>query len=234
MANAGLVIPAGIMQGFEALTAICFVALVALLWRARPRPYALIAGIAAWIALTGGLAASGFFMDFVSMPPRLLIMAFLQFVFLVGIAARHRSRAMLMTLPLTAVTALQVFRVPVEWLLASLAEQGALPMEMSWHGRNFDVLTGLSALPVAALLWRFGEKRMGPVAIAWNVMGLLLLAIVVAHGMLSVPYPFQKLHLSVDNAVIALFPVSWLPFFLVPLALGLHIIALLKLFKEHP
>lgn len=234
MINAGLVIPVGIAQGFEILTLICFAALVALLLRARPRPWALMVGVASWLALTAALGASGFFMDFASMPPRLLLMAMLQFTFLAGLAARPRSRSMLASLPLAAVTAFQVFRLPVEWLLAALAEEGALPTEMSWHGRNFDVLTGLTAPVMALLIWRLGEKRMRLPAIAWNIAGLALLFNVVAHGMLSVPYPFQKLHLSVDNTVVALFPICWLPFFLVPLALGLHIAALLRLFKERP
>jgi hypothetical protein len=81
---------------------------------------------------------------------------------------------------------------------------------------------------MAVWIGRRGEKISRKWILAWNVAGLLLVTNVVVHGMLSVPYPFQVLHLSVDNFVVSQFPVVWLPFFLVPVAYLLHVISIKK------
>jgi hypothetical protein len=46
------------------------------------------------------------------------------------------------------------------------------------------------------------------------------------HGLLSVPYPSQLLHLSVPTFIIAYFPVVWLLTVLVPMAYLLHLVSI--------
>jgi hypothetical protein len=62
--------------------------------------------------------------------------------------------------------------------------------------------------------------------LAWNLMGLGLVTAVLAQGMLSVPYPFQLLHLSVPTSIVAHFPVVWLLTMLVPIAYLLHLVSI--------
>jgi hypothetical protein len=63
-------------------------------------------------------------------------------------------------------------------------------------------------------------------------MGLCLVTAVLAQGMLSIPYPFQLLHLSVPTFIIASFPVVWLLTVLVPIAYLLHIISIRRCLAE--
>jgi hypothetical protein len=57
-------------------------------------------------------------------------------------------------------------------------------------------------------------------------MGLCLVTAVLAHGIFSMPYPFQLLHLSVPTFVVASFPVVWLLTVLVPIAYLLHLVSI--------
>ena len=49
-------------------------------------------------------------------------------------------------LPLWALVGYQGFRVVVELMLHRAYEQGVIGVQMTWSGRNFDVLSGASAL----------------------------------------------------------------------------------------
>src|SRR3954468_20532984 len=86
-------------------------------------------------------------------------------------------------IPLAGVVGYQVFRVPLEWALHRLYSEGVIPVQMTYAGQNFDVLTGILAAALALWLWR-GNRSVWLVA-AWNVVGLLLLFNIVAIAVLS-------------------------------------------------
>lgn len=224
--------PFGIEGFFAPLSAAVFLLLAVAFMRVGRGLGRMIFVFAAWLILTGVLARVGFFANFQSMPPRLPIFVVIQFVFLTWFVCFSKYRDGLLGIPQTFLIGAQVFRVPVELLLANLAARGLLPVEMSFHGRNFDIVTGASALVAAFLVWRRGEWVSRRLILAWNAMGLVLVTIVVAHGLLSVPYPFQVLHLSVDNRAVAEFPAIWLPLFLVPVAYLLHFASIAKAWRQ--
>ena len=97
---------------------------------------------------------------------------------------------------------------------------------MTYYGRNFDILEGLTAVVLAIWLWHRGEKPLRFVVLMWNLMGLSLVTVVLVHGLLSIPYPSQVLHLSVPTFIIAYFPVVWLLTALVPIAYLLHLVSI--------
>ena len=187
------------------------------------------AGIALWLAFTGGLAARGF-LAFEPQPTMLPLVA----IALAGALAAGFSRAgarLVRGLPLAALVGYQGFRIPVEALLARGHAEGLVPVQMTWHGMNFDVLTGVLALLIAAL------SRLGPVprwlVAAWNLIGFGLLTNVVALALLSAPTPMRVFWSEPANVWITRFPFVWLPAFLVPVALLGHLLVLRWLF-EHP
>ncbi len=102
---------------------------------------------------------------------------------------------------------------------------GLLPGQMSFGGNNFDVLSGLLALPVGYYCL---VKKTWPTAIvvAYNIMGLLLLLNVLLVTMFSMPVPFRLFHHGPDSSLVAQFPFIFLPGLLVPLAYSLHIFSL--------
>jgi hypothetical protein len=89
-----------------------------------------------------------------------------------------------LNLPLEALVGFQAFRLPLEVVLHSWAEQGTIPQAMTWSGSNLDVISGI----VALLLAPFAARR----AVAWlaNLVGFVLLINVARVAMLSSPVPF--------------------------------------------
>jgi hypothetical protein len=219
-------IPYDIATGFLLLPPAVLVVLSVLLVRSSRSLWWVVVVLVGWTALTATLAASGALADFESGQPRIPVLVLTQLAFVVWVAWFSRWSGYLAQIPQTSLVGLQCFRIPVEFLLAELAARQLLAVEMTFHGRNFDILAGATALMLVVWLRRDGEESLRPVVLGWNLMGLCLVTAVLAHGMLSVPYPFQLLHLSVPTFVVASFPVVWLLTVLVPIAYLLHLVSI--------
>jgi hypothetical protein len=78
------------------------------------------------------------------------------------------------------------------------------------------------------------ERRAWPawVAVAWNVVGILILANVVIHAQLALPTPFRAFVTEPSTAFLATFPYVWLVGFLVPFAFWLHAGSLVQLARR--
>lgn len=137
------------------------------------------------------------------------------------------TKDILTQISIESITILQVFRVFVEIILWLLFIQNLLPEQMTFEGRNWDILAGLSALLAA----RFFVKRKS-LMIAWNIFGLALLINIVTIALLSMPTPFRYFHNEPSNTLVTHFPFIFLPTFLVPLAYILHLLSLRKLFMK--
>ena len=92
---------------------------------------------------------------------------------------------------------------------------------MSYSGRNFDVVTGISAIIVAAMVatGRAGRRVVG----LWNVMGLALVINVMTVAVLSTP----NIRYFGDDRVnvwVTYTPYVWLPAVMVLAAVAGHLI----------
>lgn len=134
----------------------------------------------------------------------------------------------LQQIPTHQIVLLQNFRVFVEVLLWLLFVVNMLPEQMTFEGRNFDILAGLTAPIVSWLLYKNKLSRTG--AVVWNFICLGLLINIVTIAVLSTPSPWRVFFEEPSNTVVTLFPISFLPGFLVPLALALHLFSLKQLF----
>jgi hypothetical protein len=89
------------------------------------------------------------------------------------------------SVPLAALVGFQAFRLPLELVLHAWAEQGTIPVTMTWTGRNWDIISGIVAL-VACF---FANRHRGAAWIA-NIVGAVLLVNVMRVALLSAPVPF--------------------------------------------
>ena len=185
-------------------------------------------GLVGWLALIATLATGGFFADFQALPPHMLlalgppILGILALTFSPGVAP------LLAVLPRAWPVGAQAFRILVEIVLWRLAAAGVAPDIMTFHGRNVDILVGLSAPLVAYYCF---VRRAWPerVALWWNWAGILILLNVVVQAQLSAPTPFRVFVTQPPTTFIAHVPYIWLPAFLVPLAWLLHAVSLRQL-----
>src|SRR6266536_1756851 len=189
----------------------------------------------AWLLLLGILSIRGFFTNFSQLPPRL---SFALLVPLPLVLLFNRSRAgkqLLHHIQPQWLIYLQSFRILVEMAIWLLVRYGSLPVQMSFEGRNFDILTGLLAFPVG--YYCFVKKTWPPVAaLIYNIAGLVSLLNIVAITSLSMPTALRVFHNSPDSSLLTRFPFIYLPGLLVPLAYALHILSLRQwgMFRRSP
>ena len=101
---------------------------------------------------------------------------------------------------------------------------GLLPVQMTYSGRNIDIVLGLIA-PIVVLGIRrgiVGDKAL----IAWNAVSLLILANIVGIAVTTSPGPLHLPWPGVSNVIVATWPFAWLHAFLVPLAMVGHVLSL--------
>lgn len=132
---------------------------------------------------------------------------------------------------LGAVIILQGFRIPVELMLHRLYAEGAVPIQMTYSGRNFDIISGITGLVLGAWLLT-GRTVPRAVVLGWNTLGLALLANIVGTAVLSTPVPFRRFLEQPANLVPSTFPYVWLPSFLVQVALGSHLLVFRQLLRQ--
>jgi hypothetical protein len=183
--------------------------------------------LATWLALTAGAAARGAFQDFSSFPPPILRLVLGAAALTVGLALSPVGRRLAGGLSVAWLVGMQAFRIPVEVALWQLHADGVVPVQMTFEGRNFDILTGLLAVALAALAARQLLPTWG--LALWNLVGFLLLANIVGVATLSMPIPFRMFHNEPANTVVTLAPFVWLPAFLVQAALFGHLLVLRRL-----
>jgi hypothetical protein len=189
-----------------------------------------VAGVAlvGWLALTGLLAERGFFDDFQSIPPRLVLALGPPLLTLLALTFSRRIAPLLAALPPAWPVAAQTFRIPVEIVLWRLTVAGVIPELLSFTGRNVDILVGLTA-PVVAYACFVRRAWPERVAVWWNWAGIVILLNVVVHAQLSAPTPWRIFETDPPTTFIADWPYIWLPDFLVPLAWLLHAVSLRQL-----
>jgi hypothetical protein len=133
---------------------------------------------------------------------------------------------------LPALTAVQVYRV-LGVVFVILLAQGQLPAHFALPAGWGDIAIGLTA-PLVALALVRRLPGAAPLAILWNVLGLLDL--VVATGMatgLLAPLLAPELGPRVPAAAaMGVFPMVLVPLFGVPVAVLLHVAALGRLLRE--
>src|SRR3954465_4413000 len=137
-----------------------------------------------WIAATALAAARGA-LHF-SPPPTMLVLFVLIFGGAIALASSRLGRQLALGLPLAALVGYQGFRVVVELLLHRAYVEGLMPVQMSYSGRNFDIVSGLLAAVLAIWIVAAGRAPRGLVLV-WNTLGFALLANIVGVALLSSP-----------------------------------------------
>ncbi|UOQ70394.1 hypothetical protein [Hymenobacter cellulosilyticus] len=217
-------VPATLSLAFVLTTALTVGLFYLAAGRSRPTLY----GLLAWLAGQAVVVLTGFYDAPQALPPRLLLAIGPPLLLTAALLLTERGRRYLDTLHPQWLTLLHVVRLPVELVLLGLFVYGAVPELMTLEGRNWDILSGLSAPVVYYLAYQ--RRQLGSTALLiWNGFGLLLLLNVVFYAVLAVPGPLQRFGFGQPNVAVLHFPFVWLPGCVVPLVLLAHLAAIRQL-----
>ena len=184
-----------------------------------------------WLILQGAISASAFYTVTLGIPPRFVFLIAPPLLLCITLLVGREGRKLLDKMDTARLTILHVVRVPVELILLSLSLHGSVPELMTFEGRNFDIVSGLSA----PLIYYYGyvRKRLNrSILIAWNITCLLLLINIVVNAVLAAPFSFQALAFDQPNIAVLYFPFTWLPGFIVPVVLLSHLACLRQLIAQ--
>jgi hypothetical protein len=183
--------------------------------------------IAAWLAFAAVLAQQGVFQAFDARPPRLALLPVGLLAVCLILTSFKGFRRLLDAAPPEWLIALQTYRVGIELILYVMFREGLVPVQMTFEGGNLDIIIGLTA-PLVALAARqhWGGRWLFAV---WNVAGLLSVANIVRTVMRSLPGPLHVDGFAISPTIVAVPPFVWLPAFVVPIAILVHLISLRQL-----
>jgi hypothetical protein len=198
--------------------------------RLAPRLLVGVAAAAVWMTAWALVARTGALLRFDHRPPPMMLMMAAAGAAAIAIGASPLG-SRLARLPLVALVGFQAFRLPLELVMDRAARAGAMPLQMSFEGWNFDVVTGATALVVAALLLVGRAPRW--LVVAWNVLGVVLLANILAIAVASTPvfHAFGTAPGAV-NTWVGVAPFVWLPTVFVACAIAGHIVLTRRLLAD--
>ena len=78
----------------------------------------------------------------------------------VGVAFSRIGERAVGAVPVAALVGFQAFRLPLELVLHRFYDEGVLPVQMTYSGANFDIVTGVLAVVCGLLVWRGVAVRM--------------------------------------------------------------------------
>jgi hypothetical protein len=210
--------------GIAGLAVAVAAAFVLLFSRGRPpRRLGLAAGAGVVMAVSAAIASSGQLARFDRLPPPMFVML----VFVLGLGlwlgfSRIGGDAAT-DVPLAWLVGLQAFRLPLELVMHRAYDLGIMPVELSYSGFNFDIVTGTGAA-LLSLAMACGIRVPRSVVFAWNIWGFWCLVVIAVIAVATSPmvrlFGDAPAHL---NTWVLYFPYVWLPVVLVTVALAGHV-----------
>jgi len=186
--------------------------------------------IVAWAILHSVLAYNGFYQNTKTIPPRFALVLLPATIFII-IGLLPKAQKWFFQQRNTQIsTFLHTVRLPVEIVLFELFVYQMIPELMTFEGRNFDILAGITA-PIIGYL--FLKKQISKkLLLIWNIIGLFLVLFILTNGILSAELPFQQFAFEQPNRGITYFPFILLPAVIVPIVVWTHLSDIIKLRKE--
>jgi hypothetical protein len=181
-----------------------------------------------WLVVQAFIGLSGFYTVTDTIPPRFLLLILPPILLIVALFTTSKGRQYIDSLDIKTLTLLHTIRIPVEIVLFWLFLNKKVPELMTFEGRNFDILSGLTA----PIIFYFGFKRKQldrKIILIWNFICLGLLINIVVIAVLSAPFPFQKFALDQPNIAVLYFPFNWLPSCVVPVIFFSHLVTIRQL-----
>jgi hypothetical protein len=184
-----------------------------------------------WMAIQLLLGLTNFYTDGFTMPPRFALLIVPPLIFILIIFVTAGGKKFISSLNTRQLTLLHTIRIPVEIVLYFLFIAKTIPQIMTFEGRNFDILAGITA-PVIYYFGFVKNNLSKPFLIIWNLICLGLLFNIVTLAILSAATPFQQFGFNQPNIAIAQFPFNWLASVVVPIVLFSHLATLRQLILQ--
>jgi hypothetical protein len=178
-----------------------------------------------WLAYLAILSSSEVLQEF-SLPPRMPFLVVLPlFLLMAFVLTTETAKTVVLTLTASYLIYVQSFRIIVELIIWGGYQEGFIPIQATFEGFNFDVVVGLTAVPVAHYARRVNASK--KVIIAWNIAGLIILGNTVRVFITTAYFPeiFGHLEPMVGMQFVQM-PFLLVAGFFMPLAVFVHALSI--------
>lgn len=183
--------------------------------------------ILVWSMVQSLLAYNGFYEDMSTIPPRFILVLLPPTLLIIYALLPKNRNQVLENRNIKISTFLHSVRTPVELVLYYLFIYKMVPELATFEGRNFDILSGITA-PIIGFLY-LKNKISKKVLLIWNVVCLGLVLFILVNGILSTEMFFQQFAFDQPNKAMKYFPFILLPAVVVPIVIYTHIVDIIKL-----
>lgn len=184
-----------------------------------------------WLAAQAIIASKGFYQVTSGIPPRFALLIMPPMVLIAMLFMLPKGRAFIDGSDAQWLTGLHTIRIAVELVLFGLFTYQYIPHIMTFEGRNFDVLSGLTA-PFVVYFGYYKRVINKRILLAWNIICLLLVINIAITAVLSAPFRFEQFGFEQPNVALLYFPFVWLPCFVVPVVVFSHLACIRKLVRN--
>ncbi len=165
----------------------------------------------AWYLIVSYIGTKGVIKNFDSFPPAAFYFMIVVILLSVILAFTKIGEA-LTQLEWPYLIGFHAFRILAELALYAAYKENLAPIQMTFYGLNFDILSGITALLILPMI--ANRSRIGLIKL-WNFASLGLLFTVLGIAMLSFPTPMRFFMNEPDNSWVAVVPYIYLPGILV-------------------
>ncbi len=202
-----------------------------LFWLAAKKNKGVLYVLVIWLLIQAGIGLSGFYQNFDAVPPRFIFLLAPGFVIAALLFLTKGGKTFIQSLDLKWLTLLHTVRVPVELVLFYIFLGDLIPEDMTFEGKNFDIISGLTAPLIYMVAFRGGGVKR-KLLLFWNAISLGLLINILTIAVLSAKTPFQQIAFDQPNIGVMYFPLVWLPSVIVPLVLISQLASISKLLAK--
>ncbi len=182
-----------------------------------------------WLIIQGLLSYFNFYStNAKTIPPKIVLLVWPPLILIIILFLSKTGKRFIDSLPLLNITYYNSIRIAVELSFMCLLYYKAIPELMTFTGRNFDILAGLTA-PLIAYFGIQKHKLSSKMILAWNFISLTLLINIVINAVLSAPLFIQQFAFDQPNIAILYFPFVYLPGFIVPAVLFGHLVSIRRI-----
>lgn len=208
-----------------AVFVLTLIATLYVFYKATQKSKGFMVVVSIWLSIQSIIGFLGFYMVSNTNPPRFQLLLLPPLLFIIVQFLTKKGRLFIASLDLKVLTIIHIVRIPVEMVLYWLFVARYVPEQMTFEGRNFDVISGITA----PLIFYFGfvTKRLNKyLIITWNILCLGLLFNIIINAILSSPSRFQQFGFEQPNVALLHFPFMFLPAFIVPVLLFSHFVSI--------
>ena len=184
-----------------------------------------------WAGVQVLLSLNGFYKVIHTVPPRFVLLIIPPILLIILLFNTQKGRLFIDSLDIKLLTIIHTIRIIVEFVLLWLFTYKTIPVELTFEGRNFDIISGITA-PIIYYLGFIKQTLSKNLIIIWNVVCIGFLLNVVINSILSSPLLFQKFEFDQPNIAVLHFPFVFLPSLIVPIILFSHFVIIRKLMKK--